>query len=191
MVDGSRVYFYEALTADRLASRMKAIMALAGVPLDFKPHSARSAGSALLKSKGLPDDDIMDLMRLRSKYIYRKHYKRGARLVATMMHPVAVAAATSPVAADPDVPWHTTTDHHITMGSAGPDPSLDSPAAAGCMQGVLLVSPATLSPSWRASSRPPRRSLDAGSSTPSPTRQSLPASADRTAAAASAAWSSA
>ena len=43
---------YHALKADTLASRMKSVMLKSGVPADFKPHSARAAGGALLKTKG-------------------------------------------------------------------------------------------------------------------------------------------
>ena len=64
-------------------------MVLAGVPGDFKPHSGRAAGMAWLKAKGWTDDSIMDRANLRSKYIYRRHYKRGARPVATLVHPTA------------------------------------------------------------------------------------------------------
>jgi hypothetical protein len=70
---------YFRLTAARLASRMLAVMAAVGVAGDFKGHSARAAGMAALKAQGWYDDSIMDRARLRSKYIYRKHYKRGVR----------------------------------------------------------------------------------------------------------------
>jgi hypothetical protein len=86
---------YHALRAGTLASRMKAVMLASGVPADFKAHSARAAGGALLKVKGASDDAIMDRMRLRSKYIYKKHYKRDARPVAEHHHPRA--APISPV----------------------------------------------------------------------------------------------
>ena len=86
---------FHALLAGTLASRMKTVMLASGVPADFKAHSARAAGGALLKVKGASDDAIMDRMRLRSKYIYKKHYKRDARPVAEHRHPRA--APVSPV----------------------------------------------------------------------------------------------
>ena len=183
LVAGVRTYFYEGLSADRLATRMSAVMLLAGVPADFKAHSARSAGGALQKARGQSDDDIMDLMRLRSKYIYRKHYKRGARPVATMRHPVAVAATTSSVLASPD---RTSSDRPIQVGSQ--DPSFSPADTAAACGGLLLVSPVQLSPP-----RPSRSSL--GSRRPSAAQQqrvtaTSPPSADVIAAAASAARSS-
>jgi hypothetical protein len=83
---------------------MLAVMAAAGVAGDFKGHSARAAGMAALKAQGWSDDSIMDRARLRSKYIYRKHYKRGVRdgVVSAGTHP---AADVSPprVASPPNV----------------------------------------------------------------------------------------
>ena len=150
VVEGNRLLFFEGLTADRLASRMKVVMTNSGVPSDFNPHSARSAGGALLEVQGRSDDAIMDCMRLRSKYIYRKHYKRGTSPVATMIHPVAVSAAvsasasTSPAA----VSFHTTTDRHISQGSQGlPEDDTSAFMQRSCTRlcgpsaGLFLVSP--------------------------------------------------
>eukprot|EP01050_Picozoa_sp_SAG11_P020842 SAG11_NODE_3590_length_2350_cov_7.443803_3_plen_331_part_01 len=75
------------------------------------------AGGALLKRKGFDDDTIMDRMRLRSKYIYRKHYKRDSRPVATLRHPVAVSASLAATYSG---------ERSLVEGSTGVDPTANA-----------------------------------------------------------------
>ncbi|MDA8639378.1 hypothetical protein N9L31_00245 [bacterium] len=149
VIDGTRRYFYEGLTADRLASRMKAIMRAAGVPLDFNSHSARAAGGALLKRKGFDDDTIMDRMRLRSKYIYRKHYKRDSRPVATLRHPVAVSASLAATYSG---------ERSLVEGSAGVDPTANAVPISPTPSPVQPT--ASPSPALRRSTRPRHGACD-------------------------------
>ena len=138
---------YHALKADTLASRMKSVMLKSGVPADFKAHSARAAGGALLKTKGFSDDAIMDRMRLRSKYIYKKHYKRTARPVAEYAHPRAEPAGLQLDASDPSL-----AGSPLAAGSAGDYMPLP-PVTALCP--VVHSPPPATSPTPPAPPSPP------------------------------------
>eukprot|EP01047_Picozoa_sp_COSAG01_P111751 COSAG01_NODE_40516_length_462_cov_5.840220_1_plen_78_part_01 len=61
-----------------LAGKMKTVMEAAGIPLDFKPHSARHAGMAAGKSQGISDDDLCARANM-SAGTYKKHYSRQIR----------------------------------------------------------------------------------------------------------------
>jgi hypothetical protein len=75
-----------------LAGKMKTVMEAAGIPLDFKPHSARHAGMAAGKSQGISDDDLCARANM-SAGTYKKHYSRQIR------------AAKGRGAARPSVSW--------------------------------------------------------------------------------------
>ena len=122
-------------------------MLKSGVPADFKPHSARAAGGALLKTKGWSDDAIMDRMRLRSKYIYKKHYKRTARPVAKYAHPRAEPTGLQLDASDPSL-----AGSPLAAGSAGDYMPL-SPVTALCP--VVHSPPPATSPTPPAPPSPP------------------------------------
>ena len=68
------------LSADALANVMGRMMAEAGIPPEFRPHSARHAGQALLKSKGTADADVMARANM-SQRTYVTHYMRQIRRV--------------------------------------------------------------------------------------------------------------
>ena len=167
---------YFRLTAARLASRMLAVMAAVGVAGDFKGHSARVAGMAALKAQGWSDDIIMDRARLRSKYIYRKHYKRGVRggVVFAGTHPAAdvspprVASSggdvspvtvASPAVASPQSSVSSLPSPSVTLaGGVGLDPA-DSLVAALSLSPVAAVSapdPSVTTRQLRRSGRRPR-----------------------------------
>ena len=59
---------------------MKTVMTAAGIPIDFKPHSARHAGMAAGKSQGISDDDLCARANM-SAGTYKKHYSRQIRAV--------------------------------------------------------------------------------------------------------------
>ena len=70
-------------TADALANVMGRIMKQAGIPPEFRPHSARHAGQALLKSQGTADADVMARANM-SQRTYVLHYMRQIRRVAVL-----------------------------------------------------------------------------------------------------------
>ena len=66
------------LSAERCAKVMGAAMKAAGIPADFLPHSARHAGQAYMKSRGLSDDEVMARANMSAR-TYVTHYRRRVR----------------------------------------------------------------------------------------------------------------
>jgi hypothetical protein len=52
---------------------MKGLMAMSGIPLDFKPHSARHAGMEAGKAQGWSDEDLCARANM-SMGTYKAHY---------------------------------------------------------------------------------------------------------------------
>jgi hypothetical protein len=66
------------LKSDSLANVMSRVMEKAGIPGEFRPHSARHAGMALGKSRGMSDDEVMARSNV-SRPTYTTHYARQIR----------------------------------------------------------------------------------------------------------------
>ena len=62
---------------------MKAAMEAAGIPLEFKSHSARHAGIAAGKKAGMTDDELMARSNM-SAPTYIKYYSRQVRRAVYM-----------------------------------------------------------------------------------------------------------
>ena len=79
-----------------LASAMAKVMKAAGVPLDFRPHSARHAGMADGKKRKMTDDEVCVRSNM-SRPTYVKYYARQIRRadsnLAQGVSRVAVSAA--------------------------------------------------------------------------------------------------
>jgi hypothetical protein len=69
---------YFGLRPASLAGQMKGLMAVAGIPLDFKPHSARHAGMAAGKAQGWSDEDLCARANM-SMGTYKAHYAQQVR----------------------------------------------------------------------------------------------------------------
>ena len=89
------------LSPDALANVMRRMMDKAGIPAEFLPHSARHAGLALRKSRGLPDHEVMARANM-SQRTYVTHYARQIRrkVVPTVVEPTPEP---EPVVAEPAV----------------------------------------------------------------------------------------
>ena len=74
---------YWQLSSTSLANRMKAAMAAAGIPLEFKSHSARHAGIAAGKKAGMTDEELMARSNM-SAPTYIKFYSRQVRRAVYM-----------------------------------------------------------------------------------------------------------
>ena len=74
---------YWQLSSTSLANRMKAAMEAAGIPLEFKSHSARHAGIAAGKKAGMTDDELMARSNM-SAPTYIKYYSRQVRRAVYM-----------------------------------------------------------------------------------------------------------
>jgi hypothetical protein len=74
---------YWQLSSTSLANRMKAAMKDAGIPLEFKSHSARHAGIAAGKKAGMTDEELMARSNM-SAPTYIKYYSRQVRRAVYM-----------------------------------------------------------------------------------------------------------
>ena len=66
------------LQSSSLATLMGKMMEAAGIPADFLPHSARAAGMAAGKKKGMADEDVCVRSNV-SRPTYKKFYERQIR----------------------------------------------------------------------------------------------------------------
>ena len=68
------------LQSSSLATLVGKMMEAAGIPADFLPHSARAAGMAAGKKKGMADEDVCVRSNV-SRPTYKKFYERQIRKV--------------------------------------------------------------------------------------------------------------